>query len=207
MQTIPGVKSSGGYNYPSAPRQQVIDLLKLLKTPSEILDIGAGFGNNFVPLLQHGHRVTATETNKEALEALRSISEQYPDQLTVIEEPIEALSDKKHYDAVICTMVLHFLSKEAAHRAINVMQKVTRPGGYDVIVNYLTTQDLSPEYTWLLEPQELLNFYKSWEIISYEESYSLRLKAIRSAKQSLRYILGRRGHKSARLIAMKKSSS
>jgi tellurite methyltransferase len=205
MQTIPGVKSSGGYNYPTAPRQQVIDLLKLLKAPSEILDIGAGFGNNCVPLLKQGHRLTATETNKEALKALRVLSEQYPGQLTVIEEPIEVLTSKSSYDAVICTMVLHFLSEEAAHTAIDMMQEVTRPGGYHVIVNYLTKQGLSPEYIWLLKPQELLSFYKTWGIVSYEESYSLKLKAVRSLKQFLRYMSGRRGYKSARLVAMKKN--
>lgn len=203
MQNIPGVRSSGGYNYPPAPRQQVIDLLKLLKTPSDIFDIGAGFGNNCEPLLKQGHRVVATETNKEAIDALHELAKQYPGQLTVVKEPIESLKTTKKYDAVICTMVLHFLTDNATHKAINTMQRITKEGGYNVIVSYLGGQDLSAEYTYFLEPDELPNFYKNWEIVSYEESYSLRLKAVRSLKQLIRYAMGQRGYKSARLVAKK----
>lgn len=201
MKKIPGVKSSGGYNYPPAPRQQVLDLLKLLKQPSDILDIGAGFGNNCEPLLQHGHRLVATETNKEALRSLRKLAQRYPGQLTVISEPIELLRNNKKYDAIVCTMVLHFLTKETAHTAIEMMKRATRPGGYNVVVSYLCDQNLPSEYTYLLRPAELPSFYSDWKVISYEESYSLKFRAIRSAKQLIDYATGQKGHKSARIIA------
>jgi tellurite methyltransferase len=203
MQTISGVRSSGGYNYPPIPRQQVIDLLRLLKSSSEILDIGAGFGNNCEPLLKAGHRVTATETNNEALEALDSLSKQFPGQLTIIEEPLELLKDNKSYDAIVCTMVLHFLEVAAAQKAINMIQKITNPGGYNVIINYLSGQNLSKEYVYLLKSGELQNLYKQWEVTFYEESYPIKLRTIRSAKRLIGYLLGRKGFKSAKLIAKK----
>ena len=44
---------------------------------------------------------------------------------------------------------------------------------FNVRRTHLAGRGLSEEYTYFLQPRELLTFYKTWEIISYEESYSL----------------------------------
>ncbi len=192
---------SGGYNYPTEPRQQVVELVGLLKAPSDVLDIGAGFGNNCIPLLEAGHRVTATETNADCVAYLKGLSAQYAGRLTVVEAPIQELPSSPDYDAVICTMVLHFLTNDEAEHAIDTMRHITRKGGYNVITNYLAGQDISPQYTWLVDSNKLPAYYKDWTIVSYEESYPFTLKRVRTARQLVRWILGRKGFKSARLIA------
>lgn len=193
--------SSGGYNYPIEPRQQVIDLIDLLDAPANVLDIGAGFGNNAIPLLEAGHNVTATETNKECIAHLEDLATRYQGRLTVIEAPVQKLETAELFDAVVCTMVLHFLKDKEAKKAISTMQGITNKGGYNVITNYLDGQDLSNEYTWLLEANELPTYYKDWEIVSYEESRPFTIGKVRSARQFARWLLGRRGYRSARLIA------
>jgi tellurite methyltransferase len=194
-------RTSGGYSYPAEPRQQVVDLMGVLNEHANVLDIGAGFGNNVLPLVGVGHSVTATETNEECITYLEDLRSQYPDRLTVLDEPIQKLKPSQAYDAVVCTMVLQFLAEREAKDAIDAMQNSTRRGGYNVIVNYLAGQTIGSEYTWLVRPRELLKYYHGWEIISYEEGYPLTIGKIRSIKQFLRWILGRRGYKSAKLIA------
>lgn len=193
--------TSGGYNYPVEPRQQVTDLIGLLGSPASVLDIGAGFGNNAVPLLEAGHNVTATETNRECIAYLQDLATRYPGKLTVVEAPIQQLDTTKVFDAVVCTMVLHFLKNNEAERAIAAMKDVTSDGGYNVITSYLAGQNLSEEYTWLLESGALPESYKDWSIVSYEESRPFTLDKVRSVRQLARWLLGRRGYKSARLIA------
>jgi SAM-dependent methyltransferase len=192
---------SGGYNYPTEPRQQVVDLTKLLKKPSDILDIGAGFGNNCIPLLEAGHTVTATETNKECIAFLKDLGKKYPGRLKIIEAPIQALPNSPSYDVVVCTMVLHFLTDDEAERAIDTMQHITRKGGYNVITNYLSGQEISPQYTWLVDPGKLPAYYKDWTVVAYEETYPFTLRKVRTLRQLARWMLGRKGFKSARLIA------
>jgi SAM-dependent methyltransferase len=191
---------SGGYNYPTTPRQQVVELIDLLKIPSDIFDIGAGFGNNCIPLLEAGHIVTATETNEECIAYLNELRTQYPRRLNVVEAPIQGIPISPDYDAVICTMVLHFLTNNEAERAISDMRRITRRGGYNVITTYLAGQEIGSEYAWLIESQKLPAYYKDWTIISYEESYPFTLSKVRTARQLGRRLLGRKGYKSARLI-------
>ena len=64
------VPFSNGYYYPSASRPQVLGLLRL-KRSGVVLDIGAGFGNNILPLLEHDFHIVATETNPDCLIALK----------------------------------------------------------------------------------------------------------------------------------------
>ncbi|HEY1645004.1 MAG TPA: methyltransferase domain-containing protein [Candidatus Saccharimonadales bacterium] len=192
--------ASGGYNYPTTPRQQVIELIDLLETPSDILDIGAGFGNNCIPLLEAGHTVTATETNEDCIAYLNELKAQYPNRLNVVEAPIQALPAAPDYDAVICTMVLHFLTNNEAAHAISAMQHVTRKGGYNVITTYLASQEIGSEYTWLIDPQKLPEYYKDWTTVSYEESYPFTLDRVKTTRQLARWLLGKKGYKSARLI-------
>jgi SAM-dependent methyltransferase len=193
--------ASGGYNYPTSPRQQVVELIDLLAAPADVLDIGAGYGNNCVPLLKAGHAVTATETNEDCIAYLNGLKAHYPGRLQVIEAPIQELPTSPDYDAVVCTMVLHFLTNKEAEHAIRAMKRVTRSGGYNVITTYLAGQEIAPEYTWLVESQELPGYYKDWEVVSYEESYPFTLGKVRNGRQLARWISGRRGYKAARLVA------
>lgn len=190
MKYIAGVFSSGGYNYPSEPRTQVLELVKLLNPGSRILDIGAGFGNNCLPLLEQGHFVTATETNSEAIHSLRNLQSQFPNQLTVIQESAEQLKPTPMYDAIIAAMILQFLAPKAALKVIGTMKQATSPQGYHVVINYLTGQDLPPEYTFMLEGNELPSLYEGWKIISYEETQ-------RNNTAGTKY------YKSAKMIAQK----
>jgi tRNA G37 N-methylase Trm5 len=197
------IQTSGGYNYPQQPRQQVIDLQQLLPEKSHILDIGAGFGNNTLPLLNLGHSVTVTETNPDCIKYLNTLKNEYGDRIKVLNEPIQELNNSVVYDAIICTMVLHFLQPAEADHAIKNIKNITSDGGFNVITNYLYNHKLLPKYTWMLQNNQLSDYYEDWQVISYDESYPYGLKQAHTLRQLARLCLGRRGYKSARLIAKK----
>lgn len=154
------------------PRTEVIELLKHLPLHAKVLDIGAGFGNNTKLLLDQGHKVVATETLPEAIEYLEAMGRTYVN-LKVLAQPVQALNKQSTYDAVICAMVLHFLSDHEVNQAIKAIQNATKAGGYNVIINHLAKPELSKEYTHPFRSNELKEYYNpdSWNVIFYQESY------------------------------------
>ena len=171
MKEIPGVPSVGGYNFPTQPRAEVVRLLPLLKKDSRVLDVGAGLGNNTKFLLENGYSVVATEALREAVDELNTLKLAYP-RLEVRSEDVRSMRTNEAYDAVICTMVLHFLNKEETNQTIQDLQSITKIGGYNVIVNYLNDTRLPKEYTYTFDTGELRNFYRDdWEVIFYDESF------------------------------------
>lgn len=172
MKKIPNVPQVGGYNFPSSPRPQVAQLLDMLSDHSTILDIGAGFGNNAELLLRAGHHVVATETLPEAIKHLDLLTLKYLE-LEVVQEDVRGFNAGRSYDAIICAMVLHFLTKTETMMALESIQTATKIGGYNVIINHLADSRLSHEYKHPFEAGELKNYYSSsdWEIVFYEEAY------------------------------------
>lgn len=195
------MESADGYTYYDEARQEVLTALDELPATAEVLDVGAGFGNNARELLQRGYSVTATETSPASVTRLEQLRRGHPDRLVVRRESVGDLADTSRFDAVVCTMVLHFLPPEAAQDALRRLQASVRPGGLCIITSYLADAQLSEEYTWLLKPGELRASFKSWEILGYEETYPFTFGRIRTARQLVRWLRGRRGYKAARIIA------
>ncbi len=170
--TESGFIESNGFFYPDYPRQQVLEMLKY-KQQGTALDIGAGFGNNAISLLESGFDVTVTETNAECLDALGKLGEKYPDRVHVIDTPLEDLRFDIQFDAIICTMVLHFLNRSNALNAIHNMQNWTKAGGLNVITGYTDyNSDMGDGIDFLLHKSELSELYAGWKIILYDEVMS-----------------------------------
>lgn len=167
-----GFIESNGFFYPNYPRKQVLEMLKY-KQYGTALDIGAGFGNNTVPLLESGFEVTVTETNVECINALHKLGEKFPGRVHVIDEPLEKLYFNMQFDAVICTMVLHFLNRPDALTAVKNMQEWTASGGVNVITGYTDyNSDMGEDIDFLLHTDELKKLYADWKIILYDEVMS-----------------------------------
>lgn len=191
--------SQKGHYYTSKPRREVLKVMNLLKPNSSVIDIGAGYGNNTKVLLNQGYKVTALETNPAAIKALRQIDS---GDLTVLSRPVDKVTLTNKYELVINCMVLHFLENERiALDVITKMKTWTQPGGLNVVTSYLDSNSLDDEYSFLLRSSQLRKLYDDWQIVFYEESYTLALNNIRSHKDIIRLLRGKRGYKAARLIA------
>lgn len=186
--TESGFIESNGFFYPNYPRQQVVEMLKY-KQQGTALDIGAGFGNNTIPLLESGFEVTATETNSECVDELHKLSKKYPNKVHVSVELLERLHFDTQFDAVICTMVLHFLNRPDALTAIKNMQEWTASGGVNVITGYTDyNSDMGEDIDFLLHANELKELYPGWKVIFYDEVMSGTQNPAGKAFQSVKLI-------------------
>jgi 2-polyprenyl-3-methyl-5-hydroxy-6-metoxy-1,4-benzoquinol methylase len=196
--------SKKGHYYIDEPRFELKLLTPLLPNAATILDMGAGNGNNIVPLLESGHTVTAVEPNPAAIKTLQRLHEKYPDSLTIVEASLDTYKPKQKFDVIMCCMVVHFMKDhESGIKAIRDIQSWTKPGGLNLLTSYTNVQALPNEYSFLLMPHELSELYAGWKAHWSQESYRLTLGRIRNPKDALRLVLGKRGFKAARIIVQK----
>jgi SAM-dependent methyltransferase len=192
------------YRLRSTPRPEAHSLLKLLPLESTVLDVGAGLGNNAELLLENGHRVVAIEPNEEGLVTLRRLKDRYPEQLTLLATTVEETVLKQNFDAVMCSMVLHFLNPEVVESFLKHIRAHTYSGGFHAISWYLAGQNLSPDaYRSLLLPEELRDRYSDWVCLEYREEKQITFNRIRTSKEAIAWTRGRRGYTHARIIVRK----
>lgn len=168
---ISEVPSAGGYFFPDYPRDIVENNLALLEN-GLILDSGAGFGNNTRLLLEETtSKIVATETLPEALEKLQQLQKDFPDRLAVKDQAVQDLADTETYDAVICTMVLHFLPDGLRRSALQKIQTATKVGGVNIISAYIFDEGLLKyeHFKSGFAPGELKDAYNGWQIFDYKE--------------------------------------
>ena len=110
------------------------------------LDLGCGQGRNALFLAQHGFDVTAVDQNAAAL--------------------------TQNYDFIISTVVLMFLEADRIPAIIRNMQEHTNPGGYNLIVCAMDTEDYPCQmpFSFTFKEGELAEYYKDWELVKYNEN-------------------------------------
>jgi 2-polyprenyl-3-methyl-5-hydroxy-6-metoxy-1,4-benzoquinol methylase len=194
------------YRLRATPRPEVELLLELLSPGSTVLDVGAGLGNNAELILANGHYVVAIEPHADCLVSLRQLQVRYPEHLSMLASTVEQAQLIQDFDAVVCSMILHFLSSETAEQVLKSLRTHTRPGGFHAISWYRAGQGLSPDtYRALLRRNELRDRYKAedWICLSYREKSQITLRGVRSSKDAIAWLRGRRGYKSAQIVARK----
>lgn len=76
------------------------------------------------------------------------------------------------YDWIISTVVLMFLRAESILAVIRDMQAHTKPGGYNLIVCAMDTEDYpcKVNFPFTFKEGELADYYKGWELVKYNEN-------------------------------------
>lgn len=158
--------------YNSNPvHSEVLEAMESL-SPGKALDLGCGQGRNALFLAQHGFEVTAVDQNELALEILQSIIEQEDLEMTVGLYDINSANLKQSYDLIVSTVVLMFLQADRIPAIIRNMQDQTNPGGYNLIVCAMDTEDYPCQvpFSFTFKEGELADYYKDWELIKYNEN-------------------------------------
>ncbi|WP_455166277.1 SAM-dependent methyltransferase TehB [Streptococcus sp.] len=158
--------------YNSNPvHSEVLEAMESL-SPGKALDLGCGQGRNALFLAQHGFEVTAVDQNELALEILQSIVEQEDLEMTVGLYDINSANLKQSYDLIVSTVVLMFLQADRIPAIIRNMQEQTNPGGYNLIVCAMDTEDYPCQvpFSFTFKEGELADYYKDWELIKYNEN-------------------------------------
>jgi len=199
MSEQPNILHADGFTYNATP-SDIVQTLLTLTTPCTAVDVGAGAGRNVELLLQNGCAVTAVECGRDSLSLLREMSHQYP-LLTVMENTLQELSTDTHYDAVLCTMTLHFLHADEIDRAITTLQSLVNTGGFVCLSSYIDcveNETLPESYTYLFPLAKLRQQFGGWKIHFYTEDYP-----VPSARVMNSGVNGGKGYKSARIVAQK----
>ena len=158
--------------YNSNPvHSEVLEAMESL-SPGKALDLGCGQGRNALFLAQHGFEVTAVDQNELALEILQSIVEQEDLEMTVGLYDINSANLKQSYDLIVLTVVLMFLQADRIPAIIRNMQDQTNPGGYNLIVCAMDTEDYPCQvpFSFTFKEGELADYYKDWELVKYNEN-------------------------------------
>lgn len=156
----------------SAVHSEVVDACKVIE-PCDALDMGCSNGRNTLYIAQLGFNVVAVDTNPSAIDALRSIiSQEHLTNITPRVYDINTTSLDQNYGFISCTVTLMFLDPSRIDAVIANMQMHTLPGGYNLIVCAMSTDEhpCPVRFPFTLDTGQLKEAYQGWELIKYNEN-------------------------------------
>jgi len=111
---------------------------------------------------RHGTRIS----NIERIKAAEGL-----DNLEIATVDLNALSFEGEYDFILSTVVMMFLEPQTIPGLIANMQRTTVPGGYNLIVAAMDTDDFpcSVGFPFAFKAGELAEYYSGWEVVKYNE--------------------------------------
>lgn len=140
--------------------------------PGKTLDLGCGNGRNSLYLAANGYDVTAWDKNPMSIENIENIKAK--EGITHLQTAIQDLNSLRfegEYDFILSTVVLMFLQAETIPGLIDNMQRCTKPGGYNLIVAAMDTEDYpcNVGFPFAFKTGELSEYYAGWEQLKYNE--------------------------------------
>lgn len=155
----------------TATHSDVLNAVKYV-APGKTLDLGCGGGRNSLYLNQKGFGVTAWDKNPMSIARLNQIIEtEGLKNIATAEVDLNQLSFDGEYDFILSTVVMMFLERSTIPGLIANMQRCTKPGGYNLIVAAMDTEDFpcTVGFPFAFKEGELRNYYEGWELVKYNE--------------------------------------
>lgn len=132
----------------------------------DVLDVGCCRGRNSLHIAKLGHNVIGLSNELSDLVVAKAYAESTPDiKCSFVAGDARRLMFNTQFDLVLVNEVLHQIPKADAGGVITKLKAITKPGGFHLVSDYLTTNGKG------FEPFELLDMYseKSWEIVEHHE--------------------------------------
>lgn len=150
---------------------EVVEACEII-TPCNALDMGCSNGRNALYMSQLGFNVTAVDNNPDAINMLRQIvSEEGIDNIEARVYDINDAELNSEYGLIACTVTLMFLHPSRVGAVIDDMQSHTLPGGYNLIVCAMNTDDhpCPVPFPFTFKAGQLRDAYQGWELVKYNE--------------------------------------
>lgn len=154
------------------PHSEVLEAAEYIPA-GKVLDMGCGRGRNTLYLQQMGFDVTAFDRNERAIDTLNTIiQDERLSRIHAFVDDIGHVDLNETFDWIISTVVLMFLDRPTVAHAIHTMQQCTAPGGYNLIVCAIDSDDYPLPDDFLsfgFKPNELADYYRGWVLKKYNE--------------------------------------
>ncbi|MBS0969319.1 SAM-dependent methyltransferase TehB [Chimaeribacter arupi] len=154
------------------PHSEVIEAAGIIP-PGRALDVGCGNGRNVLYLQQQGFTVEGWDKHAESLASLNTIvSVEGLSGITTAQHDLNGAVITGHYAFILSTVVMMFLQPESIAPLLQQMQQATVPGGYNLIVAAMDSEDYPcvMPFPFTFRTGELRDAYAGWEILKYNEN-------------------------------------
>lgn len=140
--------------------------------PCKALDLGCGKGRNALFLSLAGFDVHAVDHSPAAVASVAEMAEREKLSLCASAYDINEAALQEDYDFIFSTVVFMFLQAGRVPAIIADMQAHTRPGGHNLIVAAMDTEDCPcpMPFSFTFKENELRRYYAGWELLKYEEA-------------------------------------
>ena len=137
----------------------------------KVLDMGCGQGRNALYLGLKGFDVTAVDNNPHAVQNVEELARIEELNVRAFEYDLNAANIQENFDYMVATVVFMFLMPRYVPDVIANMKEHTNPGGYNLIVSAMDTEDFPcpMPFPFKFGEGELREYYKDWELVEYEE--------------------------------------
>ncbi|MFS2225156.1 SAM-dependent methyltransferase TehB [Pantoea sp. B65] len=155
----------------TAPHSEVVAAAQQM-TPGKALDLGCGAGRNALYLKLKGFEVSAWDKNIVGIDGVNQlIAAEHLAGITTAVQDLNSIRFDGRYDFIFSTVVFMFLNPERIPALIENMQQCTAPGGYNLIVAAMDSEDYPcpMPFSFTFRSGELPARYAGWEIIKYNE--------------------------------------
>lgn len=164
----PDINSKYGLN---PAHSEVVAACEII-APCNALDMGCSNGRNALYLSQLGFNVTAVDKNPGAINTLQQILD--TEGISNIRAQVYDINNADigfDYGFIACTVTLMFLDPARVAAVISDMQDRTLPGGYNLIVCAMST-DENPcplPFPFTFASGQLRDAYQGWTLLKYNE--------------------------------------
>lgn len=137
----------------------------------KVLDMGCGQGRNALYLGLKGFDVTAVDNNPHAVQNVEELARIEELNVRAFEYDLNAANIQENFDYMVATVVFMFLMPRYVPDVIANMKEHTNPGGYNLIVSAMDTEDFPcpMPFPFKFGEGELREYYKDWELVEYKE--------------------------------------
>ncbi|MFH0816065.1 MAG: methyltransferase domain-containing protein [Methanobacteriota archaeon] len=158
----------------SPPSPELLDIIKLIKSGSSVLDLGCGMGKSDILLSECGFDVTAVDFSEVAIKSLESECKRRNVKMDARVQDLCDFRFEWEYDLIIAHGSLQFLERRCWERLIAEAKAHTNPGGVNFVAVFTDTvptpDDMAETMGDVFREGELFELYHDWSILS-QESY------------------------------------